>query len=317
MYASIFLFITIMFTKAESAIKMSHLTPVLLIISVILNVLSLYLLMGNSLTLPESISLDPVGVKRAFLEIEYAKVGGKDNYEIMTAAQRLSVNDPQNPSNIKAMKQYVDSFASGGKATQSAGDTPAVTASLTPEQVSAIISGAVLEGNKDAEIVAIEYSDMECPFCIKQYHDTKIQASLTAQYGDKIAFVFKNNRGVNHPGTEAKALGTLCAKKVGGDTAYAKFYHAIMDGTSQGNVYPVAKLGDIAKNLKLDVTKWQSCVDSKATLAQFEAESAEAQKYGLSGTPGTLLLNVKTGKYATVEGAYPFTSFTEKIASIQ
>lgn len=80
--------------------------------------------MGNSLTLPDSISLDPVGVKRAFLEIEYAKVGGKENYEIMTAAQQLSVNDPQNPSNIKAMKQYVASFQSGAKVTQKAGDIP-------------------------------------------------------------------------------------------------------------------------------------------------------------------------------------------------
>jgi hypothetical protein len=37
----------------------------------------------------------------------------------------------------------------------------------------------------------------------------------------------------------------------------------------------------------------------------------------MGGTPGTLLLNIKTGKYATVEWAYPFTSFTEKISSIQ
>lgn len=90
--------------------------------------------------------------------------------------------------------------------------------------------------------MAIEYSDMECPFCIKQYHDTKLQPSLSAQYGDKVAFAFKNNRGVNHPGTEAKALGALCAKQVGGDKAYIAFYHAVMDGTTQGNPYPVAKL---------------------------------------------------------------------------
>ena len=158
---------------------------------------------------------------------------------------------------------------------------------------------------------------MECPFCIKQYHDTKIQESLNAQYGDKVAFAFKNNRGVNHPGTEAKALGALCAKKVGGDTAYTGFYHAIMDGTKQGSVYPVSGLASIAQKLKLDMTKWQSCVDTKATLVGLEAETAEAQKYGMGGTPGTLLLNVKTGKYTTVEGAYPFLSFTDKISSIQ
>lgn len=56
---------------------------------------------------------------------------------------------------------------------------------------------------------------MECPFCVRQYHQTKLEESLTKKYGDKIAFAFKNNRGVNHEGTEAKAIGALCAKKVG------------------------------------------------------------------------------------------------------
>jgi predicted DsbA family dithiol-disulfide isomerase len=90
-----------------------------------------------------------------------------------------------------------------------------------------------------------------------------------------------------------------------------------MDGTTQGSVYPVSGLAAIAKNLKLDEKKWQTCLDSKATLAQLESETAEAKKYNMSGTPGTLLLNVKTGKYATVEGAYPFSEFTQKINSIK
>lgn len=308
-----------MATKVDPSDKTSSLTSTLLVLTIILNILSIYLLMGNSVSLPSSISVDALGVKRAFLEIEYAKVGGKENYDIMTAAQQLSVNDPQNPSNIKAMKQYVDSFASGGSQLpgQGAEGTPSIGATMDAAEIAKVISGAVLEGNKSADIVAIEYSDMECPFCIKQYQETKLQSALLAQYGDKVAFAFKNSRWVNHPGTEAKALGALCAKKVGGDVAYAQFYHAIMDGTTQGNVYPVSKLVDIAKNIKIDQAKWQSCVDSKATLAQFDAETAEAQKLGLNGTPGTLLLNVKTGKYMTVEGAYPLSAFTEKISSIQ
>ena len=303
-----------MVSKSESCTT-SCITPILLGVLIVLNVFGLFLLMGNSFSLPASISVDPIGVKKALLEIEYSKVGGKANYDIMTQAQNLSINDPQNPSNIEKMKNYIATFASGAKAPTPT--TPPVGATMTPAEVATILSGASIDGNKSADIIAIEYSDMECPFCIKQYSDTKIQASLLAQYGDKVAFAFKNNRGVNHPGTEAKALGALCAKKVGGDKAYNDFYKAIMDGTTQASVYPVSKLPDIAKNLKLDMTKWQSCLDSKATLAGLEAETAEAQKYGMGGTPGTLLLNIKTGKYSTVEGAYPFSSFTEKISSIQ
>ncbi len=305
-----------MFGKTESCTT-SCVTPILLGVLIVLNVFGLFLLMGNSFSLPASISVDPIGVKKALLEIEYSKVGGKANYDVMTQAQNLSVNDPQNPSNIEAMKKYISTFGSWAKAPTAAPAVPASGATMTPAEVATILSGASIDGNKSADIIAIEYSDMECPFCIKQYSDTKIQASLLAQYGDKVAFAFKNNRGVNHPGTEAKALGALCAKKVGGDKAYNQFYKAIMDGTTQGSVYPVSGLESIAQKLKLDMTKWQSCVDTKATLAGLETETAEAQKYGMGGTPGTLLLNIKTGKYTTVEGAYPFLSFTDKISSIQ
>lgn len=35
---------------------------------------------------------------------------------------------------------------------------------------------------------------MECPFCIKQYHDTNLKPKLLAQYGNDVNFIFKNNR---------------------------------------------------------------------------------------------------------------------------
>jgi len=295
-----------MFGHSDSA-KVST-TNILVIILIVLNVLGLYLLTGNSVALPTSISVDPVGIKKAILEIEYDKVGGKSNYDIISKATMIQMTEQ-----IPQMEQYIKT--QWGKVADTT--TPTTPTIMSPEDIATILSGASIEGNKNADIIAIEYSDMECPFCIRQYSDTKLQPSLAAQYGDKVGFAFKNNRGVNHPGTEAKALGALCAKQVGGDKAYIGFYHAIMDGTTQNNLYAVDKLPEIAKNLKLDIKKWQSCVDTKATLAQFESETKEAQKYKLNGTPGTLLLNVKTGKYATVEGAYPMSEFTQKIISIQ
>ena len=65
---------------------------------------------------------------------------------------------------------------------------------MTPEEVQAVLSDASIEGNKSASIIAIEYSDMECPFCMKQYHDTKLFPTLLAEYSDKIGVAFKNNK---------------------------------------------------------------------------------------------------------------------------
>jgi protein-disulfide isomerase len=111
----------------------------------------------------------------------------------MTQAQQISVNDPQNPSNIAAMKKYI-AESQGKKPAPEADTTTPVGATISPADLAVILSGAALEGNKSADIVAIEYSDMECPYCIKQYHDTKIQESLRAQYGDTVVFAFKNNK---------------------------------------------------------------------------------------------------------------------------
>lgn len=176
---------------------------------------------------------------------------------------------------------------------------------------------AAIEGKDTAKILVIEYSDMECPFCMKQYHDTKLLPTLQSQYGDTVAFAFKNNRGVNHKGTEAKAIGALCAQKVGGNASYIKFYKGIMDAsTNEGGVSDVADLPKLAKTIGLDVAKWQSCFDAKETMSLFQSQTSEAQKFGLGGTPGTLIVNVENGKYGTIEGAYPYTQFSSMIDSL-
>ncbi len=299
------------------------LTNVLLIIVITLNALCLYFLTGNTFSVPGMI-LDPLGIKSALLDLEYDKVGGKQNYDLLTKAQQLSLQDPQNPSNLTAMKTYVESFgADGVKQPGTTTDTTTVPTTntdnltLAADKMAKVLEGASIQGNKDADIIVIEYSDMECPFCVRQYHETKLAPTLLAQYGDKVKFAFKNNRGVDHEGTEEKAIGALCAKKVGGDAAYVKFYTTVMDGTTQaGGVYDVAKLWDAAKAAGVDAQAWQSCYDAKETLATFSSETAEAQGFNLGGTPGTLILNVKTGKYATIEGAYPYQTFTQKIDSL-
>jgi predicted DsbA family dithiol-disulfide isomerase len=86
-----------------------------------------------------------------------------------------------------------------------------------------------------------------------------------------------------------------------------------MDGSTTSGVYPVSDLSKAATSASVDVQKWKKCFDAKETLSVFESETTEAQSFGLGGTPGTLILNIKTGEYATVEGAYPYTTFTQKI----
>lgn len=247
-----------------------------------------------------------MGIKKAILEVEYAKVGGKDIYDTVNKATQMQMQQQ-----LPQIKEYIKNGGGAQGATTAAANngTP-----LTPDEIATLKKDAVIEGNKDANILVIEYSDMECPFCMKQYHDTKLFEKVAAQYTDKVGLVYKNNRGFNHPGTEIKALWALCAQKLGGDAAYTKFYKAVMDGsTNEWGVYDVTKLNILAKNAGVDEKKWQECVDTKEMLPLFASQTSEAAKFSLTGTPGTLIVNLSTGKYETVVGAYPYDEFTKKI----
>jgi protein-disulfide isomerase len=173
------------------------LTNLLLLVVIVLNAAGLYLLAGNTISLDDG-SVAPLGLKKAILEVEYEKVGGKENFDIQSRAQQLSLKDPQNPGNIDGMKKYIASFNGQTPDTP----TPALTSTASLDNmvidtgsIQATLSGdTVIEGNPEALITVTEYSDMECPFCMKQFHSTKLKEKLFAQYGDKVNFVFKNSR---------------------------------------------------------------------------------------------------------------------------
>ncbi len=301
----------------DSSVQLSNagvsntLVLVTVCISILLNVIAIYVLIGNSIGL--TALNDPLGIKRSILEVEYAKVGGKANYELLLQAQLI-----QFKTNLPQLKQFIAS--QGGK-------TPTTTTINTPQRdinfipatniQASLKDGAVIEWNPEAKITVTEYSDMECPFCLKQYHETQLKEKLLAQYGSGVNFVFKNSRWVNHPGTEAKGIGALCAEKVWGPVAYVQFYTTVMWMSTAGeSVFPVSRLPELAEKIGLDKQKWQSCFDGQETMQKFLDETKEAAGFNLKGTPGTLIKNNKTGKTATIEGAYPYEAFTEKIDSL-
>lgn len=160
---------------------------ILLIIVVVQGIFNTYLLTGNSFVLPTSIGVDVIGLKRALLELEYEKVGGKENYDLVNQATLIQMKEQ-----IPQIREFIK--ANGGSQNPDANKNLDTYQIMDATQVEKIISSAVLEGNSQADIVLVEYSDMECPYCIRQYADTKLRQSLVTQYGETVAFAFKNNR---------------------------------------------------------------------------------------------------------------------------
>lgn len=74
-------------------------------------------------------------------------------------------------------------------------------------------------GDINAPITIIEYSDLECPFCIR-FHDT--QTTIMKEYAGKIKWAHRHFPLDFHPDAKPYAYATECAAEIGGNDAFWK-----------------------------------------------------------------------------------------------
>ena len=283
--------------------KLNH--PKILIISLL--IVSILASVGSSYFFSKQVSKE---VMENYLALEYKKSGGKENYELITEAQRLQLEQQ-----IPQIREFVKGWGSAKTEWQEV--TTAEPKKLSQDELASIKKDAYIEWNTAAKITLIEYSDLECPFCIRQFKEGTIK-KVHEKYGDTVNSIFKNFRGVPHENAEIEAVAALCAGQVGGTEKYASYYQAILGRSNGGNGTGFSKdaLVPLAKEVGLDMKKFQVCFDTKATLSRFDAETTEGKKLGVSGTPWTLIINNETGEYMLIAWAYPVSEFERVISKL-
>lgn len=169
----------------------------------------------------------------------------------------------------------------------------------------------VLGDVKKADVVIVEYSDLECPFC-KNYQATIHQA--VAAYGDKVAWVYRHFNVHSNAGYEAQAAE--CAADVGGKDKFFPYIDKIFSLTKSDNNFDVTLLGKTASDLGIDRAKFQSCLDSGKFKDYVDEQSREAVTAGGEGTPYTVLVTKDGKTYPIKQGAIPFTTLKSTIDSL-
>ncbi|MEI7513167.1 MAG: DsbA family protein [bacterium] len=145
-------------------------------------------------------------------------------------------------------------------------------------------------GSKDADIVVIEYSDTECPFC-KVFHTT--MQKLMGVYGadNKVSWVYRYMPlDALHKKARTEAIAVECAKVQGGNEMFWNFINAVYAKTSSNDSLPETELTTIAKNLKLDMTKWTKCLTGNETASVVTAQEKTGTDAGVEGTPNNFLV---------------------------
>jgi protein-disulfide isomerase len=238
------------------------------------------------------------------------QVGGRANYKLY---QKM-VNNPKYAENVKQSLESQKKMFNGEQPTdnnQPAAE-PKATGSLTSDDIAKLTKDTYVKGDESAQILWIEYSDLECPFC-KRLHDSGAIKNLGAKYGDKLAFAFKHYPLPFHPTAMPAAQAAECVGETGGTSKYFAFVESIFSkGTPSQDVINAA-----VKEVGLNADSVKKCVDSGKYKARVDAHMAEgSSKFGVNGTPGNVLINTKTGKYEVVSGAQPEANFDAAITRL-
>ncbi len=203
-----------------------------------------------------------------------------------------------------------------GRGSQTAIVNNANTASVANiESIKPISATDHVLGNPKADIVIVEYSDIECPFC-KQFHSTLHQ--LMSEYGaeGKLAWVYRHFPIDNlHSKARKEAEATECAAELGGNDGFWKYIDAIFAITPSNNGLDPAKLPVVAEQVGLDVTKFNVCLSSGKYAQHVANDLADATTGGARGTPYSVIF-AKGDRIPLTQGALPYNDMKTIIDTI-
>ncbi len=171
-----------------------------------------------------------------------------------------------------------------------------------------------IKGDPKAQFTLIEYSDFECPYC-KTFH-RNAQAFMDKH--PEVNWVYRHfPLAFHNPGAQQQAEAVECAGAQGGHDAFWMLTDAIFNNTrSGGKGLSESRLMDLAQAQGLDMAAFQSCLASSEHASKVKRQHQGGLAAGVTGTPGSFLVNHRTGKMVSVHGAQPVSALEKALSSI-
>ncbi|MCT7974061.1 DsbA family protein [Laspinema olomoucense] len=141
----------------------------------------------------------------------------------------------------------------------------------------AIIGNSPVKGAPQRNIVIVEFSDFQCPFCAKA-HETVNQ--FMAKHQAEVTLTYKHL-----PLTQIHTQALPAAKAAWAAGQQGKFWEYHDSLFQQQEQLAESLYGTIAQKLNLDLEKFNSDRQSEAAQAAIEEDLILARKLGINGTP--------------------------------
>ncbi len=149
-------------------------------------------------------------------------------------------------------------------------------------------------GPKNAPITIIEFTDFQCPFC------SRVRATInqiTDEYKDKVRYVLRDFPLSFHQFAKKAHEAAHCAGDQG------KYWDYTSEIWKNQQALQIEKLKEYAKVIKLDVKKFDQCLDSGKYTKKVEENVAAGADAGAQGTPSFFINGI------FLSGARPVSDF--------
>jgi protein-disulfide isomerase len=191
-------------------------------------------------------------------------------------------------------------------------------AAPTEQALNAIISvdGLPFKGDKNAKLTLVEFSEFQCPFCGRHVRETYPQLDKDYVQTGKVKYFFRDlPLETIHKNAFKASEAARCA---GEQNKFWEMHDRLF--SNQNSLEP-AMLTAHAQAVGVDTKKFQECLDSGKYAAEIRKGMAEANKYGITGTPTSVIgltqPNDKTIKVVKViRGAQSIAAFKEALDSL-
>ena len=173
-----------------------------------------------------------------------------------------------------------------------------------------LLDEAVVRGDGSAKVVMFVYSDFQCPFCSRFAREVLPEIERRYVQNGRLAIAFRHLPLPNHPQAMNAAVGAECAGRQG------RFWE-MHDLLFAQKALDESSVGTLAHSLGIDVNAFNDCILDTSVSDRVNASVAEANEFGINGTPAFFIgRKDAAGKVQVshaLSGALPLAEFEKTV----
>jgi protein-disulfide isomerase len=157
----------------------------------------------------------------------------------------------------------------------------------------------VFEGKSESNLVAVSFTDFECPFCARFHPNLKD----IMKNNPEIKVVYKHFPLSFHQNAKDYASSFECVARLKGNSSAVKFADDLFAGALVNQGIRTSDVAKIVKDLGVSDSDLADCKKDSKITNKVEDDLNEGMKLGINGTPATYFMNLETNKAVRINGA--------------